>query len=155
MTLHNKIVSLYILTFSFTLVACSITENGLISKRVVLNKKNKYVYKIKVPNGDTGINKIYGGHGHSFEVGYRDSSFIYYTNDMYFATPNYFDNYKLIGFVIPVGDLQSDTVLQGQQKDGKYWKEIFHNGYYIGYKNIPKERVELFDKSLTTYKRIR
>ena len=137
------------------LVACSIKENGLISKRVVLKGNHKYVYKIQVPFGDTGINKIYGGHGHSFEVGYKDSSFIYYTNDMYFATPNYFGNYKLIGFVTPIGGLQSDTVLRGRQNDGKYWKEIYHNGYYVGYKNIPNEKVAIFDRSLTTFRRKR
>jgi hypothetical protein len=110
---------------------------------------------MEVPNGDTGILKIYGGHGHSFGVGYKDSSFIYYSNDTYVATPNYFDNYKSVGFVIPIGGLQSDTILQGQQKDGKYWKEIFHNGSYIGYKNVPKEKLQLFDKSLTTFRRKR
>jgi hypothetical protein len=138
-----------------TLVACSVTDNGLTKKRIVINRNHKYVYKIGAPTGDTGIVKTYGGHGHGFEVRYRDSSFVYYTNDMYFATPNYFDNYKSINFTTPVGGLQVDTILQGEQKDGKYWKEIFHNGYYIGYKNVPKEKVELFDNSLTTFKRKR
>jgi Ca2+-binding RTX toxin-like protein len=118
-----------------------------------MNRSHKYIYKIQVPHGDTGVSKIYGGHGNSFGVGYSDSSFIYYTNDTYIETPNYFDNYKLAGFATPIGGLQADTVIGGQQSDGKYWKEIFHNGYYIGYKNVPKERVELFDKSLITFRR--
>ena len=153
MTLHQQKTFLYILTITSTLFACSVTENGLTSKHIVMNKNHKYVYKIQVPPNDTGISKIYGGHGHSFGVGYRDSSFIYYTNDTNVATPNYFDNYKLVNFVTPIGGLQVDTVIGGQQADGKYWKEIFQNGYYIGYKNVSKEKVELFNKSLTTFRR--
>ena len=129
------------------------TESNLTSKRIVFNGNHRYTYRIKVPKGDTGVSKIYGGHGHSFGVGYKDGSFIYYTNDTYVATPNYFDNYKSVGFASPIGGLQVDTVIGGQQADGKYWKEIFANGYFIGYKNVSKEKVHLFDKSLMTFRR--
>jgi hypothetical protein len=138
--------------FSLTLMACVATKNNLTSKRIVISRSHRYIYKIQVPKGDTGITKIYGGHGQGFGVGYKDSSFIYYTNDTYIATPNYFDNYKLVGFVTPIGGLQVDTVISGQQTNGKYWKEIFQKGYYIGYKNVPKENVELFNKSLATFR---
>jgi len=122
------------------------------SKRITMNKSHKYIYKIEVPVDDTGVSKIYGGHGHSFGIGYRDGSFIYYSSDILVATPNYFENYKSIGFAIPIGGLQADTIIGGQQPDGKYWKEIFHNGYYIGYKNVPRERMDLFNKSLMTFR---
>lgn len=151
MTLRLNKRILGLLTLHILFLSCSVTESGLTRKRIVMGNNNSYAFRIQVPKGDTGISKIYGGHGYSFGIGYNDSSFIYYTNDTYVATPNYFDNYKLIGFVTPIGGLQSDTVIGGQQSDGRYWKEVFHKGYYIGYKNVPKERVELFNKSLTTF----
>lgn len=105
--------------------------------------------------GDTGISKVFGGHGQSFSIKYDDGSFIYYTNDMYVAIPNYFENYNSIHFKTPVGGLQSDTTIGGQQKDGKYWKEIFHKNYYIGYKNVSKDQISLFEKALKTFKKKR
>ena len=153
MTLHQRNRLLYVLPFSVTLLACTVIQDGMVGKRIVVNRNHKYIYKIQVPEGDTGVSKIYGGHGHSFRVGYRDSAFIYYSNDTYVATPNDFDNYKLIGFATPIGGLQADTVIGGKQADGRYWKEVFHNGYYVGYKNVSKEKVELFDNSLATFRR--
>jgi len=137
------------------LQACSLQEESLKGKRIVINRNHKYVYKIGVPLGDTGVLKIYGGHGHTFAIGYIDSSFIYYSNDRYVGTPNYFDNYKLIGFSTPIGGLQTDTIIGGKQSDGKYWKEIYHDGYYIGYKNVAKKKMQLFDKSLTTFRQVK
>ena len=137
------------------MTACSVTESGLTKKRVRAGNNHRHFHKIQVPHGDTGVTIISGGHGYSFGFGYRDSSFIYFNNDTYVATPNGFDNYKLIGFMTPIGGLQSDTTIGGEQPDGRYWKEIFYNGYYIGYKNVPKERLELFNKSLSTFRHAR
>jgi hypothetical protein len=146
---------LIILTFSLILIACSVAEDGLTTRRVVINTDHKYVYKIQVPQDDTGVLKTFAGHGHSFGVGYRDSSFIYYIDDSHLATLNYSGNDTLVGFTTPIGGLQTDTVIGEQQVNGRYWKEVFHNGYYIGYKNVPKERLEAFDKSLRTFRRKR
>jgi hypothetical protein len=120
-----------------------------------MNENYKHIYSIQVPKGDTCVSKVFGGHGQSFSIHYSDKSFIYYNDDNYVVTPNYFDNYKTINYVTPVGGLQSDTTIGGQQKDGKYWKEIFHKNYYIGYKNVSKNQVTLFDKSLETFEKKR
>jgi hypothetical protein len=137
------------------LFACSASKMGLTKKRIVMNENYKHIYSIAVPVGDTGISKIYGGHGQGFSINYIDDSFIYYTDDMYVATPNYFNNYTSINFTIPLGGLQSDTTISGQQKDGKYWKEIFHKNYFIGYKNVMENQVSIFDKSLESFKKKR
>jgi len=34
-----------------------------------------------------------------------------------------------------------------------YWTESYKRGYWIGYKNVPQEKVGLFDKSLMTLSR--
>ncbi len=146
---------LLFIIFTLTLSACSITKTGLTRKRIVMNENYKHIYSIAAPAGDTGISKIYGGHGQGFSINYIDGSFIYYTDDMYVATPNYFDNYKFINYTTPVGGPQSDTTIGGQQKDGKYWKETFHKNYYIGYKNVSKNKISLFDNSLKTFKKKR
>lgn len=146
---------LLFLIFALMLFACSMNKAGLAGKRIVVNENYKHVYSTRVPAGDTCVSKIFGGHGQGFSINYIDGSFIYYTDDMYVATPNYFDNYQSINYTTPVGGPQSDTTIGGQQKDGKYWKEIFHKNYYIGYKNVSKNQLSLFDKSLETFKKKR
>jgi hypothetical protein len=155
MTLHKKLKLLYFFIFTLTSFACSPTKTGLTKKGIVLNENYKHIYSIQVPKGDTGISKIFGGHGQSFSIQYPDNSFIYYSDDNYVRTPNYFDNYKSINYVVPVGGPQADTTIGGQQKDRKYWKEIFHKNYYIGYKNVSENQVVLYDKSLETFERKR
>lgn len=153
---HYKYLRLlYFFILALTLFACSITKTGLTKKKIVMNENYKHIYLIQIPKGNTDVSKIFGGHGQSFSIHYHDNSFIYYTDDMYVATPNYFENYKSINYVTPVGGPQSDTTIGGQQKDGKYWKEIFHKNYYIGYKNVSKNQISLFDKSLETFEKKR
>ena len=151
----QKMRPLLFIIFTLTLFACSLTKTGLTRKRIIINENYKHIYSIDAPIGDTSISKIFGGHGQGFFINYIDGSFIYYTDDMYLATPNYPDNYKSINYNTPIGGLQSDTIIFGQQKDGKYWKEIFHKNHYIGYKNVSKNQVQLFDKSLETFKKKR
>ena len=155
MTLPNSYSFLIFATLTFLAFSCSVTNSGLTKKRIVIKRNHTYVYKITVPKGDTRVSKILGGHGNSFSIQYIDNSMIYFTDDMNYATPNYFDNYKTIGFKTPVGGLQTDTSISGLQTNGRYWKEIFHGGYYLGYKNVSKDKLELFNKSIQTFSRKR
>jgi len=134
------------------LIACSKSDFGLSSKRIKIGEKNKRVIRLSVPTGDTGMVKVVGYHGYSFSFSYIDSSFIYIVNDKYAATPNQFDCYEFSGYVVPVGGFQSDTILAGKQANGKYWKEVFQKGFYLGYKNVSSDRLELFDKALKTFR---
>ncbi len=112
--------------------------------------KTKYII-FDVPKGCTTW-KFETHHGFTAGILYPDSSALYYWDDGYMMTPNK-DNYKTVSFEPPQGWAIGDTVLSGQQADGKYWKEKFTNRYWIGYKDVPKEEVKLFDKSLASFKR--
>lgn len=151
MTPYKNLTLLYFLIIGAMLYACATTKNGLTKKRIVMNESYKHLYVMQIPKGDVGVSKIFRGHGQGFLIQYPDNALIYYTDDISAATVNYPDNYKSINYVTPAGGLQSDTTIGGQQKDGTYWKEIFHPNYYIGYKNVSKNQILLFDKSLETF----
>lgn len=99
---------------------------------------------------------------------YSDSSMIYLTN--FRNTPNY-ENIKSMGDSIAnfrfqnvemtkeinqtmgrevVKELPDIFELSGIDNNSLYWKDIKFGKISIGYQNVPKERKELFDKSLTT-----
>jgi len=155
MTLRKVLNLTLLLTITLTLFDCSRTITGLTKERIEVQKT---VFKIQAPNGDKKVNTTIGGHGLWFTIIYPDSSFIYYTSDWAFVTPNN-NNYKTIGFNPPPGGITSDSTISGQQPDGRFWKEIFYwtesykRGYWIGYKNVPQDKVGLFDKSLLTLSR--
>jgi mRNA-degrading endonuclease YafQ of YafQ-DinJ toxin-antitoxin module len=140
MTLHKNMQLLYFLIFTLISFACSPTKTGLTKKRIVMNENYKHIYSIQVPKGDTGVSKIFGGHGQSFSIQYPDNSFIYYSDDNYVATPNYFENYKSINYVVPVGGPQADTTIDGQQKTENIGKKSFIKIIISDIKTFPKIR---------------
>lgn len=101
---------------------------------------------------------------------YKDSSFIYITN--FRITPNYenikslgdsvlqfrFQNEELTKAVnellgkIQVAVLPDTFELSGVNSKSLFWKDIKIGEVSIGYNNVPKEKKELFDKSLKTLK---
>lgn len=42
-----------------------------------MNENYRNVYSIESPVGDTGISKIFGGHGQGFSINYNDGPFIH------------------------------------------------------------------------------
>ncbi|HVX26419.1 MAG TPA: hypothetical protein VHB70_08765 [Parafilimonas sp.] len=155
MTLRKTLNILTVLTLTFAFIACSQKITGLTKDKISIQKT---VFKVQIPKGDKLISKYYGGHGLMFTIVYADSSFFYYTDDWAVATPTNI-YYKSVGFYPPPGGITVDSTLSGQQPDGRYWKEIFHwnetfkSGTWIGYKNIPADKVSLADKSILTFKR--
>jgi hypothetical protein len=101
---------------------------------------------------------------------YNDSSFIYITN--FRNTPNY-ENIKSLGDSISILRFQNEELtkqvnellgknqiavlpdtfeLSGLNSKSLFWKDIKIGKVSIGYDNVPKEKKELFDKSLKTLK---
>lgn len=101
---------------------------------------------------------------------YKDSSFIYITN--FRDTPNY-ENIKSLGdSVLQLRFQNEELTKQVNELLGKnqvavlpdtfelswvnskslFWKDIKIGEVSIGYDNVPKEKKELFDKSLKTLK---
>ena len=138
------------------LFSCSSVNNGLTKERIVFKKDQigyRITYSIFIPDlSNRQHNKLisFGGHGHGFEIIYADSSTIYYTNDHGMVTPNHknYERIKLKGHSTFYEN--KDTVLIGQQPDGRYWKEIRNGEDYFGYLNVMKQDKDLFDKSLKT-----
>ncbi len=128
-------------------------------------------YFIKVPKGYNDRNIIIGGNEYEMLTYYPDSSIIYIANT---NTPSY--NYKNI---LNLGDsianyrfqnveiaketnqllgkeaikVLSDTFeLSGVDSNLLYWKDLKLGELSVGYAKVPKEKKELFDKSLKTLK---
>ncbi|MBW6481217.1 MAG: hypothetical protein K0B37_17445 [Bacteroidales bacterium] len=101
---------------------------------------------------------------------YNDSSFVYITNFM--NTPNY-ENIKSLGDSVLQLRFQNEELtkqvnellgknqvtvlpdtfeLSGMNSKSLFWKDIKIGKVSIGYDNVPKEKKELFDKSLKTLK---
>jgi hypothetical protein len=78
---------------------------------------------------------------------YPDSSVIYISLDFSFAnSPNYKNWIKCSN---PAKNYKCE---EGQQDNGKYWKEVLKENVVIGYYNVRKDRKEEFDKTVSTLK---
>ena len=102
---------------------------------------------------------------------YSDSSMIYLTN--FKNTPNYknilytndsifnfrFQNQELIKGINELSDKESIKILpdtfelSGIDKDSLYWKDIKFDKISIGYKKISKEKKDMFDGALKSFKK--
>lgn len=139
------------------LFGCSSSCNGLTKEKIVFKKDligYRTTYSISIPElSDRQHRKLrsFGGHGHGFEIIFSDSSTIYYTNDHGMVTPNH-RNYETVnwkGYKFLEGE--KDTVLNGQQTNGKYWKEIRKGEDCFGYFDVKGQDKEIFEKSLNTF----
>ena len=137
---------------------CGMRSPLFSSEKIILSKDmigQRRIYKIITPNknSEKRVLRYVGGHGHGFAIMYNDSSQIYYTNDDAIATPNY-KNYQSIHWKgKQMFDTFSDTIIEGRQSNGKYWKEIIKGNDFIGYLNISEEEKSLFDHSLQTFQK--
>lgn len=154
----------YTLLF-LAIISCSVSKRdlqtncGLIRESIVFKKQHnckRQTYSIDRPNmvgKSQFIILVIGYHGNGFQIIYSDSAIIYYSND-YFTTTSNFKNYDSIGWQRSNYNQNGiDTILTGKQTDGRFWKEIIKNGDFMGYLNVAKQDVEIFDKALLTFKK--
>lgn len=114
-----------------------------------------YDYRMNIPKGYINHLIIAGSHGNEYQYWYTDSVLLYISNESGMTTPNY-DNIKQAGygskkfeFFIKHGDFNGEPLeLSGKNQKGFYWKEISIGEMYFGYKNVPLEKKEIFDKAL-------
>ncbi|MEO8235467.1 MAG: hypothetical protein ABI549_08650 [Flavobacterium sp.] len=79
---------------------------------------------------------------------YTDDSFIYISFDVSFADSPNKENW------MKCSDAEKGIkCTDGIDFNGKHWKEIVSNDLVIGYKNVPNERKEEFDKALLSLKK--
>lgn len=100
-------------------------------------------YKLKKYSDDEG-NKEY----HAL---YPDSSIVFITDDN--TSGSAFNRYKLQKYGKDVAlriNLSDTLTLEGIQPDKRYWKEKKIDKVVIGYLNIPKERITIFDQVLSS-----
>lgn len=151
--------SLTYIIFTFIILSCSTTNRQLTKEKITFNKshigqrKSYSIYRPAFKNKEYRTSLFIGGHGNGFQIIYSDSATIYYSNDRYISSPNQY-NYSTIGwkgFEYP--NEQKDTIISGQQSDGRLWKEIRKGNDYIGYFNVSPTEKLLFDKAITTFKK--
>jgi len=96
---------------------------------------------------------VSGSHETEHRVVYQDSSIIYLTNDEAGSALNY-DNIQKISDKQQTGKLFVDTLsLEGQTKEGLYWKEVKLDEISIGYVNVPPDKKERYEQALSTIRR--
>lgn len=156
----------YLIGVFIILTSCTMSKE---LSTVKYSPKAHLKYSLDVPKG-------YGIKGYEVTVEkerhyvYKDSSFIYITN--FKNTPNYenikslrdsvlqlrFQNEELTKQVNEllgknqVAVLPDTFELSGVNNKSLFWKDIKIGKVSIGYDNVPKEKKELFDKSLKTLK---
>lgn len=112
--------------------------------------KNVLNAKLKIPVWSS-IKKISADaeNGKENQYLYADSSVFYITNKQ--GTPNYSvirgqDDAYSKQFI-------SDSLsLTGIDEKGNYWREIKYLNLFYGYKNVPSNKKQVFDKVLSTLK---
>jgi len=124
-------------------------EKDLVKQRI---KIENHVLLISTPNYKNKLSCYVGGHGISFDIKFSDKAQIFYNADKALGIPTS-DFYKSINYVYPLGEIPRDTIIGGEQPNGKYWKEKIINGNSIGYINVSKSKKEVFDKSIETFKK--
>lgn len=96
---------------------------------------------------------VSGSHETEHRVVYQDSSIIYLTNDEAGSALNY-DNIQKISDKQQTGKLFVDTLsLEGQTKEGLYWKEVKLDEISVGYVNVPPDKKEQYERALSTIRR--
>lgn len=84
---------------------------------------------------------------------YSDSSCVYITDGS--ASGENYNNIKEEKKMdtLLYAQLENDTlILSGIDKKKLYWKNCFYRSYTIGYKNVTKEKKDIFDKSIDSFK---
>lgn len=147
------------------MASCSINKDLAIIKFEPAETYPKYI--LDVPKGfELKILNVTVEKEHQYT--YSDSSMIYLTN--FDNTPNY-ENIKGMGDSIANFRFQNEEMtkeinqtlgrefikvlhdtfeLSGIDNNSLYWKDIKVGRISIGYQKVPKEKKELFDKSLKT-----
>jgi hypothetical protein len=138
-----------ILLFLFLLPSCSNKPYRNIKFKSLAAE---HVYSFSIPSGGKiQKNPTYKrtGHTEEYRVLYNDSSVVYIIDDNVNGA-----NINLVncwGNGHAPSKKYLDTVnYEGQQHNGKYWRQSFVGPIVVGYINVSKENKELFDNALLT-----
>jgi len=154
-----------LILFAILMMSCSTNKDLITIKYKPTKTYPKYI--LDVPKGYEL--KIFSVTlENEYQYIYEDSSMIYLTN--FKNTPNY-ENIKELGDSIINYRFQNEDLtkginqllgkefamalpdtfeLSGTDNNSLYWKDIKVGKISIGYQKVPKEKKELFDKSLKT-----
>jgi len=157
----------YLIGVVLILISCSVNKNLTTVKYSPTNTYPKFY--LDIPKG-----YVFKGYEVTVEKErryvYSDSYFIYITN--FRETPNY-ENIKSLGDSVLQFRFQNEELtkdvnkllgtnkitvlpdtfeLSGMNRESLFWKDIKIGKVSFGYENVPKEKKELFDESLKTFK---
>ncbi|TKG87526.1 hypothetical protein EYV94_28175 [Puteibacter caeruleilacunae] len=117
------------------------------------NRPQKKCFFINVPpDGQMICDETFTGDYHKeCRIIYKDSSIIYLSNDEWRGSSlNTINKIKdgIDGYTKE--HLWDSLYFEGQQNDGRFWKECVLGEIVVGYVNCPLEKKEMFDISLKT-----
>ncbi|MBK8706250.1 MAG: hypothetical protein IPN33_23590 [Saprospiraceae bacterium] len=150
----------------FLLVSCSSTLNysGKLRLRrldfedCLLEQKGFSTIEVTSPRGYSL--KKYNYHGFcEYRFKYRDSLFFYISTEIYSGSNVNSANRKNIGidtYAIDRSLEPVDTIKNyGKQPDGNYWLEYILGGHVVGYANVPPDRLDEFNRAVSSIKQIK
>lgn len=144
-----RTIALAFLIFIF-LYSCKVNK-PFKSVDFPLTKKSKLL--IDIPKNYYFSHLCCGAEYESYVFRYSDSSMIYITDGP--AAGENWDNIKndSLDTKLLIANLDKDTlILSGIDKKGLYWKNSFYGTFGVGYKNVPKEKKEMFEKCVSGFK---
>ena len=154
--------------FFIVVFTSCMSQSGFVTVSHVVYKGDKY--RMDIPSGYHFNGSEAGAEKEDIYI-YPDSVYVYVTD--FAHTPNA-NNIKALGDSIfqfrfqnedlikeankaigrEVVKVLSDTFeLSGIDKEGKYWKDMRIGKISVGYNNVPKEKVSIFERVLTSFRR--
>jgi hypothetical protein len=145
------------------LVACSHKINRefkLIKFNETIEQGSKSVplnLTMEVPKGGElrkGTFDFTGDYHVEYRIAYPDSSILYIGNSNETGSRLNIANRVAVGVNALYKDHALDSLnFDGEQSNGRVWKENILGDFIVGYVNVPSDRKNEFDKALLTVKR--
>ena len=133
-----------------SLLSCK--TNKLLT-RISYPLNDKANLHLSIPKGYDFFHTKGGAEFDTYLYIYSDSSCVYITDGS--ASGENYNNIKEEKKMdtLLYAQLENDTlILSGIDKKKLYWKNCFYRSYTIGYKNVTKEKKDIFDKSIDSFK---
>ena len=139
--------------FLFYLFSC---KNNLILTNYYPQEKKQYKYVFFPPSGYKKVKKKIMNDTYIIMYVYADSTIFYISKDNF--NPYHINKENRIKKFKKDVDITSvfiDTIdISGKDSLGNYWRDRKEYSIYWGYKNVPAEKKEIFDRAMDSVQKI-
>ena len=134
-----------LLFFLLLSLSCSFSQIHRFKTDTFLSSGQVHSFEIYVPKGAKKIRTQDFQPDIIVQLESRAKEILYISQDISFAnSPNKNEWLKC--------STETNKCEEGQQVDGKFWKELLMDGLVVGYYDVLKEEKDDFDKSLDSFK---